>query len=77
MYRATEMYLEDKPKVDFQDMALEYEGSICTKGDFNVIGGLSGQRFDANVDVDEVGKIYVRFLVSEQTTGSKTSVSNN
>ena len=77
MYRATEMYLKEEPRQDFHDETLEYEGSIHTKSEYQCIGGMNGQRFDADVDVHELGKVSVRFLVSEQTIGSRTSISNN
>ena len=78
MYRATSMYLLDKEAVqNFKDHDMQYEGKIATEGKFGSLGGgLWGQIYDAEVDT-EFGKAKVKFMISEQTAGSRMSVSNN
>jgi hypothetical protein len=45
-----------------------YEGVLFTNHEWKVIGGFSGQQFDAEIDTEaDEGKIRLRFLVSEQT----------
>ena len=45
-----------------------YEGVLFTKREWKVIGGFSGQQFDAEIETDaDEGKVRLRFLVSEQT----------
>src|SRR5215475_5055253 len=45
-----------------------YEGVLFTKHEWKVVGGFSGQQFDAEIETDaDEGKIRLRFLVSEQT----------
>ena len=56
-----------------------YEGVLYTRREWKVIGGFSGQQFDAVIDteVDE-GEVRLRFLVSEQTLRQgKTQASLN
>jgi len=45
-----------------------YEGVLFTNHEWKVIGGFSGQQFDAEIDTEaDEGKVRLRFLVSEQT----------
>src|SRR2546421_6976563 len=45
-----------------------YEGVLFTRHEWKVIGGFSGQQFDAEIETEaDEGKIRLRFLVSEQT----------
>jgi len=63
---ATLLYFkrEDRMEVDGPG----YEGVLFTKHEWKVIGGFSGQQFDAEIETDaDEGKIRLRFLVSEQT----------
>lgn len=43
-----------------------YEGRVFTKRQFEMIGMLGGQKFDAELETDK-GKVKLRFLVSDQT----------
>ena len=63
---ATILYFKGEDRMDVGGPG--YEGVLFTKHEWKVIGGFSGQQFDAEIetDVDE-GKVRLRFLVSEQT----------
>lgn len=60
------LYLNKKDRMEISGD--HYEGVLYTKREWKVIGGFSGQQFDAEIEsaADE-GKIRLRFLVSEQT----------
>jgi len=77
-YRAISMHhITGETSRSFADTELEYEGRITTGGEFGSLGGgLWGQIYDAEVDA-KFGKAKIRFMISEQTMGSRTSVSNN
>jgi hypothetical protein len=64
--QATVLYLNNKERMEIAGDG--YEGVLYTRREWKVIGGFSGQQFDAEIEsaADE-GKIRLRFLVSEQT----------
>ena len=74
MIQAVEMYLagESERKVR-QDT---YEGRLLTEGRYEVMGGLGGQRFDAELET-VYGRDQATFLVNEQTGGSGAPISVN
>ncbi|MFH0701047.1 MAG: hypothetical protein V2A62_01275 [Candidatus Woesearchaeota archaeon] len=68
MMEATVMYLQGEEERKVKSTA--YEGRLYTQGKHDVIGCLSGQRFEAELEMD-CGKVSLRFLVSEQTGRAK------
>ncbi len=74
MVQAVEMYLagESERKVK-QD---SYEGRLLTEGRYEVMGGLGGQRFDAELET-VYGSDQATFLVNEQTGGAGAPISVN
>ncbi len=74
--KATLLYLSGEERSDISGEG--YEGVLYTNREWKVIGGLSGQQFDAVLDSDkEKGPVRLRFLVSEQTLGQGTAYSPN
>jgi hypothetical protein len=74
--KATLMYLngEDRTEVSGEG----YEGVLYTKHEWKVVGGFSGQQFDAIIDSDaDEDKLRLRFLVSEQTLRQGMAYSSN
>jgi hypothetical protein len=74
--KATLMYLngEDRTEVSGEG----YEGVLYTNREWKVIGGFSGQQFDAIIDSDaDEDKLRLRFLVSEQTLRQGMAYSSN
>jgi len=74
--KATLLYLngEDHAEVSGEG----FEGVLYTNHEWKVIGGFSGQQFDAILDSDtDEGKLRLRFLVSEQTLGQGMAYSTN
>lgn len=74
--QATLLYLNGQERVDVSGDC--YEGVLYTKHEWKVIGGFSGQQFDAILesDIDE-GKLRLRFLVNEQTLQQGAAYSSN
>lgn len=74
MVQAVEMYLagENERRVK-QD---GYEGRLFTEGRYEVMGGLGGQRFDAELET-VYGRDQATFLVNEQTGGTGAPISVN
>ncbi len=74
--KATLLYLNGEERVEVSGSA--YEGVLYTNHEWKVVGGFSGQQFDAVLesDVDE-DKLRLRFLVSEQTLRQGMAYSPN
>jgi hypothetical protein len=74
--KATLMYLNGEEKIEVSGEG--YDGILYTKHEWKVVGGFSGQQFDAILDsqADE-DKLRLRFLVSEQTLRQGTAYSPN
>lgn len=74
MFQAVEMYLggesERRVKRD------SFEGRLFTESRYEVMGGLGGQRFDAELET-VYGPDRATFLVNEQTGGAGAPVSPN
>ena len=66
--QATEMYVlgEEEREVE----GTNFEGRVYTRREYQLLGTLSGQRFDAELDTDK-GKVKLAFLVNEKTEGFK------
>src|SRR6185436_7639227 len=63
---ATVLYFKGEDRMPVEGPG--YEGVLFTKHEWKVIGGFSGQQFDAEIETEaDEGKIRLRFLVSEQT----------
>ena len=74
MVQAVEMYLagEDTREVNHS----EFQGRLFTERRYEVIGGLGGQRFDAELET-AYGKDAASFLVNEQTGALASGLSKN
>jgi hypothetical protein len=74
--KATLMYLNGDERIDVSGNG--YEGVLYTNHEWKVVGGFSGQQFDAILDSDaDEDKLRLRFLVSEQTLRQGTAYSSN
>ena len=74
--KATLMYLNGEERTEVSGDG--YEGVLYTNHEWKVIGGLSGQQFDAVIDSDsDDEKLRLRFLVSEQTLRQGMAYSSN
>jgi hypothetical protein len=74
--RATLMYLNREERTEVSGEG--YEGVLSTNHEWKVIGGLSGQQFDAVLDSEaDEDKLRLRFLVSEQTLRQGLAYSPN
>jgi hypothetical protein len=62
---ATEMYLNGEKERPIESD--DYEGRLCTNGEFGLIGTVSGMKFRAEIDTDD-GRAVLSFLVNEQTS---------
>ena len=63
---ATILYFKGEDRMPVEGPG--YEGVLFTRHEWKVIGGFSGQQFDAEIETEaDGGKIRLRFLVSEQT----------
>ena len=63
---ATLLYFNGEDRVEVSGPG--YEGVLFTKHEWKVVGGFSGQQFDAEIETEaDEGKVRIRFLVSEQT----------
>jgi hypothetical protein len=74
--KATLLYLNGEERMDVAGG--RYEGVLYTSHEWKVIGGFSGQQFDAVLESDaDEGKLRLRFLVSEQTLRQGMAYSPN
>jgi hypothetical protein len=74
--KATLLYLNGEERVEVSGSG--FEGVLYTNHEWKVIGGFSGQQFDAVLETDKKKeKLQLRFLVSEQTLGQGTPYSTN
>jgi hypothetical protein len=74
--KATLLYLNGEERVDVAGGG--YEGILYTNHEWKVIGGFSGQQFDAILESEaDKDKLRLRFLVSEQTLRQGMAYSPN
>jgi len=74
--KATLMYLNGEHRTEVSGAG--YEGVLYTNHEWKVVGGLSGQQFDAILESDaDEEKLRLRFLVSEQTLRQGMAYSSN
>jgi hypothetical protein len=74
--KATLMYLNREERTEVSGQG--YEGVLSTNYEWKVMGGFSGQQFDAILESDaDEDKLRLRFLVSEQTLQQGTAYSSN
>ena len=74
--KATLLYLDGKDRVEVSGDG--FEGVLSTNHEWKVMGGFSGQQFDAVLDSDaDEGKFRLKFLVSEQTLRQGMAYSSN
>jgi hypothetical protein len=74
--KATLLYLNGEDRAEIAGDG--FEGILSTKHEWKVLGGFSGQQFDAVLDSDcDEGKLRLRFLVSEQTLRQGMAYSPN
>jgi len=73
---ATLLYLKGEERTEVSGDG--FEGILYTHHEWKVVGGFSGQQFDAILDSDtDEGKLRLRFLVSEQTLSEGMAYSTN
>ncbi len=73
---ATLLYLKGEERTEVSGDG--FEGILYTNHEWKVVGGFSGQQFDAILDSDtDEGKLRLRFLVSEQTLREGMAYSTN
>lgn len=74
--KATLLYLNGEERAEISGEG--FEGVLSTKHEWKVLGGFSGQEFDAVIESDsDGGKLRLRFLVSEQTLRQGMAYSPN
>jgi len=74
--KATLLYLNGEGRTEVSGNG--FEGILYTNHEWKVVGGFSGQQFDAILDSDtDEGKLRLRFLVSEQTLRQGMAYSAN
>jgi hypothetical protein len=74
--KATLMYLNGEERTEVSGNGVE--GVLYTNHEWKVVGGFSGQQFDAILDSDaDKEKLRLRFLVSEQTLREGMAYSAN
>jgi len=74
--KATLLYLNGEERIEVSGNG--YEGILYTNHEWKVVGGFSGQQFDAVIESDaDKEKLRLRFLVSEQTLQQGTAYSPN
>lgn len=74
--KATLLYLNGEERSQVSGDG--YEGVLYTNHEWKVIGGFSGQQFDAILESDrDEEKLRLRFLVSEQTLRQGMAYSAN
>ncbi len=74
MMLAVEMYLAGEHERQVKHS--EFEGRLFTEQKYEMMGGLGGQRFDAELET-AYGRDQATFLVNEQTGGAGAAVSRN
>ena len=74
--KATLMYLNGEDRTEVSGAG--YEGVLYTNREWKVVGGFSGQQFDAIIESEaDEEKLRLRFLVSEQTLQQGMAYSPN
>ena len=74
--KATLLYLNGEDRTEVSGDG--YEGVLYTNHEWKVVGGLSGQQFEAILETDlDEEKLRLRFLVSEQTLRQGMAYSAN
>jgi hypothetical protein len=74
--KATLLYLKGEERTEVSGDG--YEGVLFTNREWKVVGGFSGQQFDAILESElDKDKLRLRFLVSEQTLQQGTAYSPN
>jgi hypothetical protein len=74
--KATLLYLNGEERTEVSGNG--YEGVLYTNHEWKVVGGFSGQQFDAVIESDlDSEKLRLRFLVSEQTLQQGMAYSPN
>ena len=74
--KATLLYLNGEERTDVAGDG--YEGVLFTNREWKVVGGFSGQQFDAILESElDKEKLRLRFLVSEQTLQQGMAYSAN
>jgi len=74
--KATLLYLNGQERTEVSGTG--YEGVLYTNHEWKVVGGFSGQQFDAILDSGaDKEKLRLRFLVSEQTLHQGMAYSSN
>ena len=74
--KATLLYLNGEERTEVSGAG--YEGVLYTNHEWKVVGGFSGQQFDAVLESDvDKEKLRLRFLVSEQTLRQGMAYSAN
>jgi hypothetical protein len=74
--KATLLYLNGEERIEVSGNG--YEGILYTNHEWKVVGGFSGQQFDAVIEsAADKEKLRLRFLVSEQTLRQGTAYSPN
>src|SRR5262245_59204186 len=74
--KATLLYLNGEERMEVSGAG--YEGVLYTNHEWKVVGGFSGQQFDAILESDaDEDKLRLRFLVSEQTLQQGMAYSSN
>jgi len=74
--KATLLYLNGEDRTEVSGAG--YQGVLYTNREWKVVGGFSGQQFDAVLDSDaDKDKLRLRFLVSEQTLRQGMAYSAN
>lgn len=74
MMQAVEMYLAGENERQVKHS--EFEGRLTTENRYELMGGLGGQRFDAELET-AYGRDQATFLVNEQTGGVGAALSRN
>lgn len=74
MAEAVEMYLAGETEREVEHS--EFKGRLFTERRYELMGGLGGQRFDAELDTS-YGEDHATFLVNEQTGGVGAPMSRN
>ncbi len=74
--KATLLYLNGEDRAEISGEG--FEGVLSTQHEWKVLGGFSGQQFDAVLDSEsDEGQLRLRFLVSEQTLRQGMAYSAN
>ncbi len=66
MVLATVMYLDGEDERDVKTDA--YEGRICTKGEYGLVGEFGGRIYHADIETEKRREL-MSFLVNERTGG--------